>query len=200
MDLCYSSLYANEFTSECARLSCGSLLSLLAELLKSIPPNKHNTDDNKHNTDDNKHNTDDNNTELGNTKQSRNSTKFEKEKEKEKGKEKDTSSSKELEEAEAGMKKLSILNRVYDMKAEAVVCQPRGAFANIRPPGHHAEPNIIKGRCCDAEGFCFYNNIAIAARKALQHNAINKVLIVDWDVHFGYHLILSSYLISSCLN
>jgi acetoin utilization deacetylase AcuC-like enzyme len=51
------------------------------------------------------------------------------------------------------------------------------AFCAIRPPGHHALP---KG----AMGFCLLNNVAIAARKALNLGA-HRVLIVDWDVHHG---------------
>lgn len=51
------------------------------------------------------------------------------------------------------------------------------AFALVRPPGHHAEPNR-------AMGFCLFNNIAIAARYA-QSQGMRRVLIVDWDVHHG---------------
>jgi acetoin utilization deacetylase AcuC-like enzyme len=50
------------------------------------------------------------------------------------------------------------------------------AFALIRPPGHHAE----RAR---AMGFCLLNNIAIAAEKAL--DSVDRVAIVDWDVHHG---------------
>ena len=49
-------------------------------------------------------------------------------------------------------------------------------FAMIRPPGHHAEPGM-------AGGYCLLNNIAVAAKFA--HNTLDKVLIVDWDVHHG---------------
>jgi acetoin utilization deacetylase AcuC-like enzyme len=54
----------------------------------------------------------------------------------------------------------------------------RNAFAFVRPPGHHAEP----GR---AMGFCLLNNVAIAAEHALARPGIERVLIVDWDVHHG---------------
>lgn len=54
------------------------------------------------------------------------------------------------------------------------------AFAIVRPPGHHAEHN-------EPMGFCLFNNIAIAARFLLNQKelGINKILIVDWDVHHG---------------
>jgi len=51
-------------------------------------------------------------------------------------------------------------------------------FAVIRPPGHHAEPAV-------AGGYCLLNNIAIAASYARAKLNIEKVLIVDWDVHHG---------------
>lgn len=52
------------------------------------------------------------------------------------------------------------------------------AFALVRPPGHHAVPNR-------AMGFCLFNNIAIAARYALQKHKLDRVLIVDFDLHHG---------------
>lgn len=52
------------------------------------------------------------------------------------------------------------------------------AFCCVRPPGHHAEP----GR---AMGFCFYNNVAIAARHALVAHGLERVAVVDFDVHHG---------------
>jgi len=48
----------------------------------------------------------------------------------------------------------------------------------VRPPGHHA----MKTEYC---GYCFINNVAIATQYLLDKTAIQKVLIVDWDIHHG---------------
>ncbi|MEW6220023.1 MAG: histone deacetylase [Thermodesulfobacteriota bacterium] len=52
------------------------------------------------------------------------------------------------------------------------------AFALVRPPGHHAEPER-------AMGFCLFNNVAIAAHAALAELGLSRVLILDWDLHHG---------------
>ena len=52
------------------------------------------------------------------------------------------------------------------------------AFCSVRPPGHHAE----RAR---AMGFCFFNNVAVAAAHALDQHGLKRVAIVDFDVHHG---------------
>jgi acetoin utilization deacetylase AcuC-like enzyme len=53
----------------------------------------------------------------------------------------------------------------------------KNAFAIVRPPGHHAEPDR-------AMGFCIFNNIAIGAHEALE-NGLQRVMIIDYDAHHG---------------
>jgi acetoin utilization deacetylase AcuC-like enzyme len=55
---------------------------------------------------------------------------------------------------------------------------PRVGASLHRPPGHHALP-------ARAMGFCLFNNVAVAARRALQRWDAERVLILDWDVHHG---------------
>jgi acetoin utilization deacetylase AcuC-like enzyme len=55
---------------------------------------------------------------------------------------------------------------------------PHSIFAFVRPPGHHAEAD-------HAMGFCIFNNIAIAAEYAKRKYHLERVLIVDWDLHHG---------------
>ena len=54
----------------------------------------------------------------------------------------------------------------------------RNAFAAIRPPGHHAET-------AKPMGFCLFGNVAIAAKRALDHHGLARVAVLDFDVHHG---------------
>jgi len=56
--------------------------------------------------------------------------------------------------------------------------QVDNAFCAVRPPGHHAERDR-------AMGFCFFNNVALGAVYALEHFGLERVAIIDWDVHHG---------------
>ena len=63
--------------------------------------------------------------------------------------------------------------------ADAIMTgQVAHVFCAVRPPGHHAERDR-------AMGFCFFNNVAVAARYLQRRHGIERVLIVDWDVHHG---------------
>ena len=66
---------------------------------------------------------------------------------------------------------LSLLEIIQDGLLE-------NGFALVRPPGHHAEANR-------AMGFCIFNNVAIGALYLIKKFTLNKVLIVDWDLHHG---------------
>jgi len=65
-------------------------------------------------------------------------------------------------------------------------------FALVRPPGHHAE----KDR---SMGFCLFNNIAVAANHAIQKHGLERVMIVDWDLHHGNGTQFSFYNSASVL-
>nr|XP_058938042.1 polyamine deacetylase HDAC10 isoform X4 [Kogia breviceps] len=54
----------------------------------------------------------------------------------------------------------------------------RNGLALVRPPGHHSQRAA-------ANGFCVFNNVAIAAKHAQRQHGLHRVLIVDWDVHHG---------------
>lgn len=56
--------------------------------------------------------------------------------------------------------------------------EAKNAFVAMRPPGHHAERETPMG-------FCFFGNVAIAAKHALDHHGLSRVAIVDFDVHHG---------------
>jgi acetoin utilization deacetylase AcuC-like enzyme len=56
--------------------------------------------------------------------------------------------------------------------------EAENAFAVVRPPGHHALPQR-------AMGFCFFNNVAVAASWLIKVRGMRRVLVLDWDVHHG---------------
>jgi acetoin utilization deacetylase AcuC-like enzyme len=56
--------------------------------------------------------------------------------------------------------------------------EARAGFSALRPPGHHAEPEV-------AMGFCLFNSVAVAAALAIAELGASRVLILDWDVHHG---------------
>ena len=67
---------------------------------------------------------------------------------------------------------------VCDAVERVVRGEDSRAFCLVRPPGHHALPQQVMG-------FCLFNNIALAARVATRELGLDRVLIVDWDVHHG---------------
>ncbi|TWU46655.1 histone deacetylase family protein [Rubripirellula reticaptiva] len=67
---------------------------------------------------------------------------------------------------------------VCDATERVIRAEDTNAFCLVRPPGHHAMPD-------HATGFCLFNHIAVAARVATNELGIDRVLIVDFDVHHG---------------
>ncbi len=74
------------------------------------------------------------------------------------------------------------LSRAAGGVKEAIDLVMRGdvgnAFAAIRPPGHHAEQELPMG-------FCFFGNVALGAKHAMEQHGLTRVAIVDFDVHHG---------------
>jgi len=75
----------------------------------------------------------------------------------------------------AALRAVGAAKLAVDMVMEKKI---RNAFCSVRPPGHHAERKR-------AMGFCFFNNVAIAAAHALNAYQLERVAIVDFDVHHG---------------
>ncbi|CAN8008092.1 unnamed protein product [Ixodes pacificus] len=73
---------------------------------------------------------------------------------------------------------LMAVGSTKDLITAVVKGEVRNGMALVRPPGHHA----MGSEYC---GYCFFNNVAIAADHAVKHLNVNRVLIVDWDVHHG---------------
>eukprot|EP00761_Pharyngomonas_kirbyi_P002755 gb/GECH01002759.1/.p1 GENE.gb/GECH01002759.1/~~gb/GECH01002759.1/.p1 ORF type:complete len:442 (+),score=91.39 gb/GECH01002759.1/:1-1326(+) len=69
-------------------------------------------------------------------------------------------------------------NCIVTLTEKIVKGELENGFAIVRPPGHHAKYSI-------PGGFCLFNNVAIAARFAQKKLGLNKILILDWDVHHG---------------
>jgi acetoin utilization deacetylase AcuC-like enzyme len=67
---------------------------------------------------------------------------------------------------------------VADAVDRVMHAESKTALCLVRPPGHHA-------LATDAMGFCLFNNVAIGARVATDEHNLDRVLIVDWDVHHG---------------
>ncbi|XP_015807745.1 histone deacetylase 4 [Nothobranchius furzeri] len=67
---------------------------------------------------------------------------------------------------------------VVELVFKVATGELKDGFAVVRPPGHHAEESTPMG-------FCYFNSVAIAAKLLQQRLSVNKILIVDWDVHHG---------------
>jgi len=65
---------------------------------------------------------------------------------------------------------------VLDLVDRVMAGDLDNGFAAVRPPGHHAESD-------HAMGFCLFNNIAVAAAHAMEKHGLERVLVLDWDVH-----------------
>lgn len=68
----------------------------------------------------------------------------------------------------------SVLNLVSDICEERI----QNGMAVVRPPGHHAMKN-------EYNGYCFFNNVALATELAMRKYGKKRILIIDWDIHHG---------------
>ncbi len=86
------------------------------------------------------------------------------------------------EDTQIGLQSYDIARLAAGAVCDAVERVTRGEAANalclVRPPGHHA-------LAAHAMGFCLFNNVALGARLATEELGIDRVLVVDWDVHHG---------------
>jgi acetoin utilization deacetylase AcuC-like enzyme len=79
--------------------------------------------------------------------------------------------------ASAGVAQLAA-GAACDAVDRVVAGEAMTALCLVRPPGHHALPER-------AMGFCLFNNVALAAQVAISEHGLDRVLVVDWDVHHG---------------
>jgi acetoin utilization deacetylase AcuC-like enzyme len=79
---------------------------------------------------------------------------------------------------ESGEVALHAVGGVIDVLDAVLGGRVQNGFCAVRPPSHHAKPAA-------AMGFCLFNNVAIAARHAQKHHGLDRVAIIDWDVHHG---------------
>ena len=70
------------------------------------------------------------------------------------------------------------VERAIEIGLDGASCTDDVPYACVRPSGHHAQP-------AQADGFCFFNNAAIAVERALRHDTVERVAVIDWDVHHG---------------
>lgn len=70
------------------------------------------------------------------------------------------------------------LGCTLDLVEAVIKGKARNGFAIVRPPGHHAMSN-------EFNGYCYLNNMAIAASQAVNKHGLKRVMVLDWDVHHG---------------
>ena len=80
--------------------------------------------------------------------------------------------------AESYSASLRAAGSLLELADQIITGKVDNGFAMVRPPGHHAENST-------AMGFCLFNSIAIAARYLQQQHGLQRILILDWDVHHG---------------
>jgi acetoin utilization deacetylase AcuC-like enzyme len=80
--------------------------------------------------------------------------------------------------SQSGEVALHAVGGVIDAVDAVLSGRAKNAFCAVRPPGHHARPAAPMG-------FCLFNNVAIAARYAQKNHSVQRVAIIDWDVHHG---------------